>query len=269
MDNDHFTTDSADQHSASLRHDPLVPDADAALQPADAGSQIGFDYSALDAETTAALRNAASEIREAHTEVIDAIEDIGQWLILAKDMLSHGTFTAWVAAEFGLTGRTAENYMNASRFLKGKAQCISLLPAHIIYKLAARGAPPEIVHAVEAAAEAGAPLPSKEIEGRLADAAERARNEKREIKRIATRTNSGIRRRQKLTFDQAIAEQDRKNRARERMKVERQSLLAPLVERVILALGDELLPQVLEALGDCQRQADFIDLLRRAPGGAR
>jgi hypothetical protein len=99
---------------------------------------------------------------------IDAIAKIGNSLIAARTLLvRQGEFTFWVNAEFNWTLRTAQRYMSAAKFLAGKATCMSLLPAHLIYRISAPSADPEIVQDVVEAAEAGTPLAPKEIEGRL------------------------------------------------------------------------------------------------------
>jgi hypothetical protein len=274
MDEEHFTTDSADQQS-DPHHDRAVVTAES-----EGGAEIlrfalgnttlrqaikraEFNYDALDAVTAMKLRQAVIDASEAQSDLITAVVRIGNCLIGAKDLVAPGTFLAWAASELGVTARTAENYMNSARFLVGDTKCIShSLPAHLIYKLAGPNTPPEIVQDVVAAVKAGAPLPVKEVAGRIADAFERRLEERQKIERITARTSkSSIRRRKD-------EQREREDRALKQEKAERLTRLAPLVERVILALGDELLPQVLEALGDWQDRADFIDLLRRAPDGA-
>jgi hypothetical protein len=159
MDDEHFPPDGADQH-----HNALEPDADT-LPP---GERVVFGYDVLPEPMAARLRQAVVDINEAHSNAIDAIAKIGNSLIAARTLLvRQGEFTFWVNAEFNWTLRTAQRYMSAAKFLAGKATCMSLLPAHLIYRISAPSADPEIVQDVVEAAEAGTPLAPKEIEGRL------------------------------------------------------------------------------------------------------
>ncbi len=223
-----------------------------------------FNYDALDAVTAMKLRQADIDASEAQSDAIDAIVRIGNCLIVAKDLVAPGTFLAWAAAELGVTARTAENYMNSARFLVGDAKCIShSLPAHLIYKLAGPSTPPAIIQDVVAAAKAGAPLPVKEVAGRIADAAELRLEEFQKIQRLigAKTSKAKQREREDRALEQEKEEAERQKRLRR---------LTPLAERVIEALGDELLDRMLKTLCDWRLREDFMDLLRArfAPGGA-
>jgi hypothetical protein len=127
-----------------------------------------FDYATLDPALAADARAAIARIR---ARIRSARYEIGHDLIAIKSRMDHGTFGNWVAAELGITLRTAENYMNAARFVEGKTEAISLLPPSAIYALAAPSAPSNIVQEVLAAVDAGTLIPVTEIRQKLNTAA--------------------------------------------------------------------------------------------------
>jgi hypothetical protein len=143
--------------------------------------RVVFGYDVIrNKKAVARLRQAVADINEAHSNAIDAIATIGNSLIAARAILAKtGEFTFWVTAEFNWTLRTAQRYMAAAKFLEGKATCMSLLPAHLIYRISAPSADPDIVQDVVEAADAGTPLAPKEIEDRLDAAVQRRQREPR------------------------------------------------------------------------------------------
>src|SRR5436309_212642 len=73
--------------------------------------QSGFDYGLLPSEVRAEAKSAADQIK---TLMHRAIVDVGTALARIKERLPHGQFGKWLSAEFGLTERTAQNYMAAA-----------------------------------------------------------------------------------------------------------------------------------------------------------
>jgi hypothetical protein len=61
-----------------------------------------------------------------------------------KERLGHGKFLKWIDAEFAITPRTAQKYMNAADVFSGKYELVSHLPPSIIYDLAAPSTPPHV-----------------------------------------------------------------------------------------------------------------------------
>jgi hypothetical protein len=114
---------------------------------------------------------AAGRIR---TRLRGNIADIGRDLIAVKMQMLHGQFGVWIKAEFGMSTRTAENYMNAARFLADKCETLSYLPPLVIYALASPSAVAGVVAEVVAAAEAGALQKPADIKSKLAMAADEA-----------------------------------------------------------------------------------------------
>lgn len=102
---------------------------------------VGFDYGVLHPEVAADARGAADRIRARLRSAWSAYIETGADLQAIKDRLGHGHFGKWLVAEFGMTVRTAENYMAAARFAE-KYETVSHLPATTLYALAST---PEVV----------------------------------------------------------------------------------------------------------------------------
>ncbi|UGB28689.1 DUF3102 domain-containing protein (plasmid) [Methylorubrum sp. B1-46] len=59
-----------------------------------------------------------------------------------KELLGHGNFLPWIKDEFGMSDRTALNFMRvAERF---KSEIVSDLPPTVLYALAAPSTPDEV-----------------------------------------------------------------------------------------------------------------------------
>jgi DUF3102 family protein len=130
---------------------------------------LSFDYTQIDSALAAEARATAERIQN---RIRTSYFDTGRDLIAMKAKMPHGVFGAWIKAEFSLTDRTAENYMNAARLLEGKSEMVSILPPAVVYALAAPSASPEVVDGVIEAARAGKVLSARDIKARLAEAAE-------------------------------------------------------------------------------------------------
>lgn len=185
-----------------------------------------FDYSGLDPAAADTLRGAAAAIRETlHGSVID----IGSRLIGAKELLDHGKFSDWAEAEIGLSVRSAENYMNAARFLAGKAKCVSLLPQGALYALAAPSTPPAVVADVLAEIERGAVPKVADIRERIAGVtkAQRAAAAIKTAEQIKREKENDKRRRA------AQAERDRKEKAEDDAREANRTAKASAVARFL------------------------------------
>ena len=102
-------------------------------------------------------------IRRTTTDIIET----GRDLIQVKNGLGHGRFSKWIETEFGMTGRTAQNYMRAAEWVEGKYEIVSHLPPATIYLLAAKTTPEEIKTKVITDLEAGKPIEMRDIKGRI------------------------------------------------------------------------------------------------------
>jgi hypothetical protein len=117
--------------------------------------QARFDYSVVDPDAAALARDKASAIRARHRRVNIEIIETGRDLKAVKDILGHGHFLHWIDAEFGMTDRTARNYMNAAAVFGDKSEIISDFAPATIYALASPSTPPEFRDQVVAAQERG------------------------------------------------------------------------------------------------------------------
>ena len=216
--------------------------ADDSLPPVPAS---GFDDGALDRATSEQVRGIATRIRARATGFY---VEIGRDLIAAQEVLGHGRFVNWLAAEFGWTDRTARNFMSAARLVEGNSEIVSVLPATAIYKLAAPSTPEAARDAIIARAIEGEPLTVRHVSSAIRearDAAVKAAHAEAENKRIARLTPSSRRRLQKRKEEQAReAERSRQQ------NVEGEAAANAAANLLVDRLGDDF--------------AEFMDYLDRA-----
>ncbi|KQY16322.1 hypothetical protein ASE23_20280 [Rhizobium sp. Root73] len=140
----------------------------------------GFDYTGVSPEVAEEAEAAADRIRNRHRA---SIIETGHDLCVIKDKLAHGSFGNWLSHHFGMSERTAQNYMNAATAFGAVPEVVDVLPPTIIYKLAARGAPGEVKQFVIDEIVSGSSPSQKEIESRLA-AAKSDERQRREAERM-------------------------------------------------------------------------------------
>ena len=96
----------------------------------------------------ASLQKIATRIRNLSRKASGSIVEIGQGLLSVKAKTAHGTFIYWVENDCGLTRRSAQNYMRVAAFVADKSASVALLSPAVLYRLAAKSTPAEIVSAV-------------------------------------------------------------------------------------------------------------------------
>ena len=96
----------------------------------------------------ASLQKIATRIRNLSRKASGSIVEIGQGLLSVKAETAHGTFIYWVENDCGLTRRSAQNYMRVAAFVADKSASVALLSPAVLYRLAAKSTPAEIVSAV-------------------------------------------------------------------------------------------------------------------------
>ncbi|HEU4805425.1 MAG TPA: DUF3102 domain-containing protein, partial [Nitrobacter sp.] len=79
----------------------------------------------------------------------DDVITIGQALIRQKAALPHGSFLPWIEAEFGMSGRAANRFMNVADAYGGKSDRLADLGLEAMYELAAPSTSPEVQAEVE------------------------------------------------------------------------------------------------------------------------
>jgi hypothetical protein len=84
-----------------------------------------FDYSLLAPTMAETARSSADRIRSFHR---DAIIESGSKLLLMKEALDHGQFTAWVESELNFSTSTARNYMAAAKAFGMETKTVAVLP---------------------------------------------------------------------------------------------------------------------------------------------
>src|SRR4051794_5554671 len=82
--------------------------------------ELHFDYESLDPNIVADAKDAVRCIRNILKHTIVGIIEVGERLGAIKGRLPHGQFSSWIAAEFGMSDRTARSYMSAAEFAAGK-----------------------------------------------------------------------------------------------------------------------------------------------------
>jgi hypothetical protein len=240
---------------------------DAATQAAPLTTTTGFDYAQLASDVADEARATAERIR---FRLGNTLLKTGQELTRIKDRLGHGHFGAWLKAEFDLTERSAENYMNAARFLEGKSERVADLPPAAIYALAAPSAPVAVVKDVLATIEAGARPLAREIKAKLAEAIEAERKAEIEAAKSPEQIKKERKGRESKAARQArlIAEQQAERDKEEREEQERVSRLCPVVERIVIAIEPGDLSELVEAIDDYAKRRALLSLLRH-PTGSR
>ncbi len=114
-----------------------------------------FTYSDLPAPVVAELQAVTSRIKDRLTRQVRDIIEIGRDLIEVKAKLQHGQFESWLAQEFDLTDRTAQNYMRAAEYMADKSETVSFLTPASIYLLSAPSAPEGVYEKVVERLEKG------------------------------------------------------------------------------------------------------------------
>jgi hypothetical protein len=222
----------------------------------------GFDYGSLPPETQDALRLAAVDTRSSLNRAGSMVGEAGRKLIAAKAMLTaRGQFGAWVKAELGFEERSAENYMNAARFMDGKPKELSGLPNDLLYQLGAPSAPADVVQMVVASAEAGTLMPVREVRVRLRDARRQEKQAKQEeeekARRSAQRENKADREAREARR-RAAEEAERK-----KLAAESRALFEPLVLAVANQLDEDGLSSLTKIIDTFGRHRETVLMVIR------
>lgn len=108
------------------------------------------------------VRDAAARIHLRLGRAAEDIVAIGQDLISVKELLGHGNFLPWIKSEFGMSERSARNFMAvADRF--GKSATVADFSPRILYALAAPSTPDDVVEEAAVRAEAGEKITADDV----------------------------------------------------------------------------------------------------------
>lgn len=106
---------------------------------------VEFDYAGLDPETRIVVRQKADELKALLRAAAQNIFDIGARLTEVRDQLQHnkdGGFEAWLETEFGMSRRTAYNFIGVYERFANRANFAQLdIAASALYLLAAPSTP--------------------------------------------------------------------------------------------------------------------------------
>lgn len=127
---------------------------------------LRFDYNLVAEPDRLAVQDAAIDINRKHRRVLTDMIAIGRRLAEVRQLLPHGTFLAWLRAEFDLSQRTAYNMMGAGAVYNDdtRLQRVANLSERAVYLLAAESTPePARVEVEEQIERTGKPLTSIEV----------------------------------------------------------------------------------------------------------
>lgn len=123
-----------------------------------------FDYSTVPADKAASARAAAERIRGRMQLAAESIIEVGRELIQQKKDLGHGNFLAWIEAEFGMSERNAQRYMQVFEHFGSNATRVSDLSFRALVALSSDSTPEPVREQVLERAAAGEKVTAKEIE---------------------------------------------------------------------------------------------------------
>jgi hypothetical protein len=114
-----------------------------------------FDYRNLAGADRDTIRQHADSIRSLMQRASQDIVEIGQRLLYVKKRLGHGRFLDWLNAEFDMTERTAQNFMNVARAFKSETVSDLKIGQKALYMLSAPSVPEAAREEVVAQAKKG------------------------------------------------------------------------------------------------------------------
>jgi flagellar biosynthesis GTPase FlhF len=215
-------------------------------------SPVPFDYSPLPAEHAKLASEAAAVIKTSHKQIGGYIFAIGQKLTAVKEVMDHGQFGTWLAAEFQWTDRTARNYMAVWATFGDKSETISDLPPATIYALAAPSTPAAVRERVVERLEAGERIAPAAVNGMIREARSHAKMAAAEVK-----ITDEERKRQ----ERAAASRKRRNE-RLRRDIEREQQEREAREQASEKAADQAVEFLTDHLGD--DLPAFIELAKAA-----
>lgn len=90
--------------------EPITLASEANLPPA---APLNYDYSLIAESDRQSVQVAAAQIKLQFKRAQNSILEIGKQLAVVKAKLDHGQWGDWLSAEFSLTDRSAQRYMQA------------------------------------------------------------------------------------------------------------------------------------------------------------
>ena len=92
-------------------------------------------------EALETLQAIAEKIGQRQRSIVEHVIASGKDLSEAKDLLGHGAFLRWIDEHFGMSARTAQNYMAVAKTFRRMPERVSYLPVTLLYRLCERRTP--------------------------------------------------------------------------------------------------------------------------------
>jgi hypothetical protein len=238
---------------AHMANDPKSVSGAASFTPPILPEVITFDYGMIEPAAAVHLRACAGQIRGRVRNMTADIIAIGRDLLEIKRMLVHGQFVPWVEAECGFTAKSAERYMRAADLAEGKIDIVSNLPPTVVYELAAKSAPADVVEAVIASVKGGE-IPSADTVSAMLKQARRQRRKENKKRSLASARK---RRRRKADTETFL-------RRQEQRALDEKAAAARLAESIVNAIGIEHAEFVSNALLGAPNQFLVLEALAAA-----
>ena len=109
----------------------------------------------------------ADRIRARVRRTAEDIIAVGHDLTKVKAQLGHGKFLDWIDREFGMSERSARNYMAVATWAEGKSATVADLAPSTLYRLAAPSTPEDIGEEVITRAEKGENIKAAEVKRQI------------------------------------------------------------------------------------------------------
>lgn len=125
----------------------------------------GFDYQTLNDETRRVIQERTRKLKELWQRTAQDIWEIGQILAEVQSRLKQDRqFDAWLKAEFGLSRRTAYNFINVYKAFQEDAKFAQInIDPSALYLLASPSTPQQIRDEIIQQASTGAKVTHKDI----------------------------------------------------------------------------------------------------------
>jgi hypothetical protein len=138
---------------------------------------LGFDYECLPPEVAHEIRETADRIKRCLRKHVAESLEIGRDLLAIKNQMAHGQFGAWLATEFSMSHRSANNYMRAAKEFSDKFAAAANLPLEGLILLAAPSTPEAVRDDVLKQSESGQWITKEKIRHLIADRRKQTRAE--------------------------------------------------------------------------------------------
>ena len=123
-----------------------------------------FDYSTLQSERRAIVRQRTEEIKERLKRSAQDIWEIGQKLFEVRSQLAYGNFDRWLKAEFGWSRRTAYNFIKVYEAFPECATVAQVsIAASALYQLSSPSTPQKVRNELIQRAKEGEKITRKDI----------------------------------------------------------------------------------------------------------